>query len=90
MAGDCYSIEVTDQGSGIPAENIAKVFDPFFTTKPVGSGTGLGLSITHQIVAAHGGRIEIDSTPGSGTTFRILIPGNPDEIQKCRAFPPSP
>ena len=74
LDGDWYSIEVTDQGAGISAEHLTKVFDPFFTTKPVGSGTGLGLSISHQIVAAHGGRIEIDSLPGLGTTVRILLP----------------
>jgi signal transduction histidine kinase len=73
-----FSIEVTDQGAGIPPENLPKVFDPFFTTKPVGSGTGLGLSITHQIVEAHKGRIEIDSIPGSGTTVRILLPAGID------------
>ncbi|MBI5483772.1 MAG: PAS domain-containing protein [Deltaproteobacteria bacterium] len=71
--GDWYCIEIRDQGSGIPAEYLTKVFDPFFTTKPVGSGTGLGLSIAHQIVADQGGRIEIDSIPGSGATFRILL-----------------
>ncbi len=74
LDGDLYSIEVADQGIGIPAEHLTKVFDPFFTTKPVGSGTGLGLSIAHQIVAAHDGRIEIKSLPGSGTTVRILLP----------------
>ena len=73
---ECYCVEVTDHGAGIAAENLARVFDPFFTTKPVGSGTGLGLSIAHQVVEAHGGRIEVDSTPGSGTTVRILIPGS--------------
>lgn len=73
-----YRIEVTDQGSGIAAEDMTRVFDPFFTTKPVGSGTGLGLSIAHQIVAAHEGRIEIDSQPGSGTTVRILLPSRID------------
>lgn len=72
-----YVIEVTDRGVGIPAEHLGKVFDPFFTTKPVGSGTGLGLSIAHQVVAAHQGRIEIDSTPGAGTTVRILLPRAP-------------
>jgi two-component system NtrC family sensor kinase len=73
--GDRFVVEVADHGAGIPAEHLAKVFDPFFTTKPVGSGTGLGLSIAHQVVAAHDGRIEIDSLPGSGTTVRILLPG---------------
>ena len=80
--GEWCSVEVSDQGVGIPAEHLEKVFDPFFTTKPVGSGTGLGLSITHQIVAAHDGRIEIDSLPGSGTTVRILLPVNPDKRNK--------
>jgi two-component system NtrC family sensor kinase len=74
MDGEWYFIEVADHGIGIPAEHLTKVFDPFFTTKPVGSGTGLGLSIAHQIVAAHDGRIEIKSLPGSGTTVRILLP----------------
>jgi len=69
-----YCIEVKDQGSGIAAEHLSKIFDPFFTTKAVGSGTGLGLSITHQVVAAHDGKIEIDSKPGTGTTVRILLP----------------
>ncbi len=75
LEGEDYCIEVADQGSGISPEHLNKVFDPFFTTKPVGSGTGLGLSITHQIVAAQGGRIEIESLPGKGTTVRILLPG---------------
>lgn len=69
-------IEVIDRGCGIPVEYLGKVFDPFFTTKPVGSGTGLGLSIAHQVVAGQGGRIEVESQPGSGTVFRILLPGN--------------
>jgi PAS domain S-box-containing protein len=67
-------IEVSDNGTGIDAEHLPKLFDPFFTTKPVGEGTGLGLSISHGIVAGHGGRIEVDSRPGEGTTFRILLP----------------
>jgi signal transduction histidine kinase len=79
--GDCYCIEIADQGAGIPTENLCKVFDPFFTTKPVGSGTGLGLSIAHQVVTAHDGHIDVDSAPGSGTTVRILIPLNSDQIQ---------
>jgi signal transduction histidine kinase len=72
--GDWCLIKVSDQGGGIPAENLGKVFDPFFTTKPVGSGTGLGLSICHQIVAAHSGKIDIDSQVGSGTEVSIRIP----------------
>jgi len=69
-----YCIEVADQGDGIPPEHLGKVFDPFFTTKPVGAGVGLGLNIAHQVIEAHKGRIEIDSSPGAGTTVRILLP----------------
>jgi PAS domain S-box-containing protein len=66
--------EVADNGPGIPLEHLPKLFDPFFTTKPVGEGTGLGLSITHGIITGHGGRIEVDSRPGEGATFRIFLP----------------
>ena len=66
--------EVIDQGVGIPRGDTSKIFEPFFTTKAPGRGTGLGLSICYGIIADHGGRIEVDSTPGSGSTFRILLP----------------
>ena len=52
----------------------ARIFDPFFTTKSVGEGTGLGLSISHSIVSDHGGRIELESTPGQGACFRVTLP----------------
>jgi PAS domain S-box-containing protein len=67
-------VEVRDNGVGIPPEVLPRIFDPFFTTRPVGRGRGLGLSVTHAIVAAHGGRIEIDSSAGSGSGFRIFLP----------------
>jgi two-component system NtrC family sensor kinase len=67
-------ITVADDGPGIPPDVIGKIFDPFFTTKDVGEGSGLGLSIVHGIVDRHGGRIEVDSHVGKGTTFRILLP----------------
>lgn len=67
-------ISVTDTGCGIPEHNRKKIFDPFFTSKVVGKGTGLGLSVTYGIVRAHGGTIDVESTVGSGTTFRILLP----------------
>jgi two-component system NtrC family sensor kinase len=67
-------IEVADNGSGIAPENLDHLFDPFFTTKPAGEGTGLGLSISHGIITGHGGRIEVQSTVGQGTTFRLLLP----------------
>ncbi|CAJ0686168.1 Adaptive-response sensory-kinase SasA [Ralstonia mannitolilytica] len=66
--------EVADAGCGIPPENLKRIFDPFFTTKPVGKGTGLGLSVTYGIVQAHGGRIDVSSAVGKGTTFRVTLP----------------
>lgn len=68
------SVEISDTGKGIDDAYINNVFDPFFTTKPVGKGTGLGLSLSHSIVKKHGGRIEVESECGKGTTFRVLIP----------------
>ena len=72
-----FVISVEDQGQGIHPEHLPRVFDPFFTTKPVGEGTGLGLSITRQIMQAHHGDIQIDSTPGKGTRVRLRIPLSP-------------
>jgi PAS domain S-box-containing protein len=67
-------LEITDDGCGIPQEIHARIFDAFFTTKPVGAGTGLGLSISHSIVSDHGGRIELESAPGQGSRFRVILP----------------
>jgi len=70
-------VEIQDTGAGIPRELVGRIFDPFFTTKPVGVGTGLGLSICHGIVASLGGEIQVDSAPGKGTTFRVILPPAP-------------
>jgi PAS domain S-box-containing protein len=70
-------IEIADSGCGINPQDLDRLFDPFFTTKPVGEGTGLGLSITHGIITGHGGRIEVDSTPGKGSCFHIHLPQDP-------------
>jgi two-component system, NtrC family, sensor kinase len=74
------SIQISDNGTGIPSEVQGKLFDPFFTTKPVGKGTGLGLSISHQIVEKHRGRIWCDSTVGQGTQFTVEIPIEQDHM----------
>jgi two-component system NtrC family sensor kinase len=66
--------EVVDHGEGIRDADLPKIFEPFFTTKAPGRGTGLGLSVCYAIVAEHGGRIEVDSTPGEGSVFRIALP----------------
>jgi two-component system NtrC family sensor kinase len=64
----------SDDGPGIPRENLRRIFEPFFTTKTVGKGTGLGLSICQGIIGEHGGRIDVVSTVGRGTTFIIELP----------------
>ncbi len=73
-AGEEVWIEIRDSGSGISPELRQRIFDPFFTTKPVGSGTGLGLSISYGIINKHHGRIELESTVGEGSCFRIVLP----------------
>jgi signal transduction histidine kinase len=72
--GDEAILEVADDGCGIPDDVLPRIFDPFFTTKPIGQGTGLGLAISHSIVADHGGRMEVESTPGRGSRFRVILP----------------
>jgi PAS domain S-box-containing protein len=65
-------LTIADTGPGIPAETLSKIFDPFFTTKR--GGTGLGLSVTYGIIQDHGGRLEVQSPPGGGTTFTLSFP----------------
>ena len=74
VAGGQVRVDVSDNGHGIPEAILSKIFDPFFTTKDVGQGTGLGLSIAYKIVQEHGGRIEVKSSVGRGTTFSVFLP----------------
>ena len=67
-------VAVTDTGAGMTPEVLNRIFDPFFTTKPVGVGSGLGLPISRNIVAKFGGEITVESEPGQGSTFRVLLP----------------
>lgn len=80
-----WCIEVVDNGEGIPEELKGRIFEPFFTTKPAGEGTGIGLSMVAEILAAWKGRIEVESTPGNGATFRLWIPGTRNEPAKAGA-----
>jgi signal transduction histidine kinase len=80
-AGEGWQVDFSDNGIGIPPENMPKIFDPFFTSKDVGKGMGLGLSITHQILEAHGALIEVDSRPGAFTRFRIVFPKPSGDIE---------
>jgi two-component system cell cycle sensor histidine kinase/response regulator CckA len=74
VGDDRVSIEIADNGAGIPPEILPHIFEPFVTTKPVGVGTGLGLSICHSIVTGLGGEISVESELGRGTTVRVVLP----------------
>jgi signal transduction histidine kinase/CheY-like chemotaxis protein len=77
-AGRYVKISVADEGTGIPAEHIAKIFDPFFTTKQKGSG--LGLAASYSIIRKHEGLITVESVPGRGTTFHIYLPASQGDV----------
>ncbi|MBZ0270782.1 HAMP domain-containing protein [bacterium] len=81
-------VEIADSGEGIPEDIRARIFEPFFTTKKGRDGTGLGLAICHRIIDEHGGRIELESSPGQGTTFIITLPFRPpaDQTDPSDAF----
>jgi signal transduction histidine kinase/CheY-like chemotaxis protein len=94
-AEDCYlkpqfqpgtyvQLNIQDNGTGIPPENLSKIFEPFFTTKPVGKGTGLGLAVVYGIVQRHGGQITVKSEVGKGTQFSIYFRPYVNTSTKCR------
>ncbi|UCF93271.1 MAG: PAS domain S-box protein [Desulfobacterales bacterium] len=68
------TINVSDDGYGIEAKNLSRIFNPFFTTKPTGEGTGLGLSVSYGIIKKHGGDILVESKPGEGSVFTVVLP----------------
>jgi two-component system NtrC family sensor kinase len=72
--GNSVLVEVSDTGVGIPQQNITRIFEPFFTTKEIGKGTGLGLAVCYGILTEHEGSLDVQSTPGVGTTFTISLP----------------
>lgn len=82
-AGDYVQIDVTDTGSGIEPEALARVFEPFFTTKPFGRGSGLGLSMVYGFVKQSGGNIRVRSTPGTGTTVTLVLPRTHAPLPEC-------
>ncbi len=78
---DSVVLEISDTGDGIPKDVLPKIFDPFFTTKGEVKGVGLGLSVVYGIIDAHGGDIEVNSTPGEGTRFKVTIPMKKSSVQ---------
>ncbi len=78
------ALVISDTGKGIDSEELSRVFEPYFTTKETGEGTGMGLSISHGIVKEHGGEIRIESAPGKGSTFTVLLPAQSEIAQVPR------
>jgi signal transduction histidine kinase len=85
--GEYLSLSVSDTGTGMPPEVIAKAFDPFFTTKPLGQGTGLGLSMIYGFARQSGGQVRIHSTVGEGTSVSVYLPRHRGEAEREEAAP---
>ncbi len=82
VEGDSVVLRIRDTGTGIAPEHLSRVFDPFFTTKAEGQGIGLGLSVSYGIIARHGGRIEVESESGKGSTFTVILPREAPEAEQ--------
>jgi two-component system NtrC family sensor kinase len=67
-------VVIADNGSGIPSDKLTRIFEPFYTTKAPGRGTGLGLSVCYRVIKQHGGQIQVESKPGLGTHFSVILP----------------
>src|SRR5690606_16095274 len=89
-SGPHVAITVSDTGTGIPPELLARIFDPFFTTKAAGKGTGLGLSTVLGILKGHGGFLQVQSVVGRGTDFRLYFPASPKPVAKAGPTLPMP
>jgi signal transduction histidine kinase len=75
-------IRITDEGTGISAKDLPYIFEPFYTTKDAMKGTGLGLSVVYGIINLHRGRIDVENTSASGTTFKISLPLNQNSLKE--------
>ena len=85
---ECVTLEINDDGPGVPDDVQDKIFDPFFTTKEVGKGTGLGLTVAYAIVNEHGGRIRVESRPAAGASFFVDLPVTGARLPPTPAPPP--
>ncbi len=79
-------VSVTDTGCGIKKEDLGRIFYPFYSTKKTGQGTGLGLTVCYSIVENHGGRLEVESTVGKGSTFRVILPASSTSKQERKVY----
>jgi len=87
IAGEFVDIVCRDTGCGMDEALLKRVFDPFFTTKEVGKGTGMGLAVVHGVVHRAGGHVRVDSTPGVGTAFHLLLPSAPAGLDELPGVP---
>jgi PAS domain S-box-containing protein len=88
--GDFVQLEVADDGHGMPPDVMERIFEPFYSTKESGKGSGMGLAMVHGIVHEHGGHVVVESGPGEGTRFRILLPALPGQVAQADASEANP